>query len=89
MISEIRAWEAEDGTVHASAFDAAKHTAKKQLMRMDCFNEASVRAVIDRYAEILPVLKLIEEHAPVGKPMVKDNRPETIERTFEEAQPNA
>jgi len=61
MVKEITAYEASDGTVFASALDAAKHDAVLQLKQLEIFNYASALAVVENSGKIIAAL------APLAK----------------------
>jgi hypothetical protein len=56
MPRQIEAWAADDGSVHTSEHAAALHDAKEALKKLGIFNEATIRAVLERKEEIFNAL---------------------------------
>lgn len=64
MVKEITAWKADDGSIHATQFEAAKHDAVEQLKKLDIFNHASALAIVKSAARLLPVLQAVVDATP-------------------------
>lgn len=68
MPKEITAWEAEDGSVHATERLAAKHDAARHLTKLEIFNGATVNMMLERAEEIFNILKPIVYSAAPAYP---------------------
>lgn len=68
MVTEISAFEAEDGTIHKSKLAALEHDAVCRLKALSCFNHGTALEVVRMCVEVHAVLApLVEEALLVGK----------------------
>ena len=56
MVTQIKAYQAEDGKVFASQDEALRHDAYNQLMALGIFNHATTVAVLDNMDAVLRAL---------------------------------
>lgn len=59
MVTQVKAFAAEDGTVFATVQAAAEHDAREQLKKLGIFNEASLTAVITHAKAIYNALAVV------------------------------
>lgn len=64
VVKEITAYQADDGTVHPTAFAAALHDGKSRLKKLGIFNEATINSVIEHRTEIYAALHWVITEEP-------------------------
>lgn len=65
MVKEVKAWAAEDGSIHATQLDAAKHDARLQLQGPDKFKHETINAMIDNAELVVAALRPLAETTPL------------------------
>lgn len=71
MVTEVKAWAAEDGTIHATFLEAAKHDFFKRLTGGDNFKHETVQGIYERRALVLDALRQLA--MAEGNPGVEGN----------------
>lgn len=64
MVKQIHAWQAEDGSVHATEQQAATHDARCQIKSLGIFNEATLNAVLENAAVLHTALGIVVRAQP-------------------------
>lgn len=64
MVKEITAFQADDGSVHATAWQAAQHDARTKIKSLGIFNEATMNAVLQHAIPLHEALTIILDNQP-------------------------